>query len=240
MQRPPLFPYLHVAVDMLDSLCTMYRLLLFLLPVPFFAVCVVMIAANGILGNVDPENVDRQTFVRVMQLRDFSRFSPDLVKRLTYRAEQEFGRHSQKKPKFELPSWEQKIHTYFQTHRSSRQSRIETNLTLMAKTRYFQYMYEYQSGTLVQKAALMNDVVEDVNYWRTVYFDYLRSLHLPEPTFMELYQDFERMIEDFKTGASPEDVILIDLFAKDMSRALFATGVQKSIMNFLSLPGQRQ
>jgi len=214
--------------------------MLFLLPVPFFAVCAVMLAANGILGSVDPQNVDRQTFVRLMQLRNFSRFSPDLLKSLTHRAEQEFGRHSPNKPKFELPGWEKSIHTYFQTHRSSRQSRLETNLTQMAKIRYFQWMHEYQSGTRTQQAALMNDVVEDMNYWRTVYFDYLRFLNLPEPTLIELHRDFERMIGDFKSGASPEDVILIDSFAQNMNRALVAAEIQKSIMNFLPLPGRRQ
>jgi len=212
----------------------MYRLLFFLIPLPFIAVSLVMIALNGILGNVDPEKADRQTLVRVMQLRDFRGFSPDLIKRLTDRGEQEFGRHSPNKPVFGVPFWEKWIHVYFQTHRSSRQSTLERNLTLMARARYFQWMVEYQSATLNRKSALMNEVVEDMRYWQGVYLDYVRFLGQPEPTLAELYQDFQRMIEAFKVGASPEEITLIDSFAQSMSRALFAAEVQKSLFNLLS------
>ena len=83
----------------------------------------------------------------------------------------------------------------------------------------------------------MNDVVADMRYWQEIYLDYLLALELPEPTAAELYEDFQQMIEAFKVGASPEEVVLIDSFAKDISRVLFAGEVQKSIMNFL--PGFR-
>ena len=219
----------------------MFRLLYFSLPLPFLAVCFVMIALNSILGNIDPEKTDRQTLVRVMQMRDFHQFSPELIERLADRAEQEFGRRSPNKPVFELRPLEKKIHIYFQTHLSEQQSYLERNLTLMAKVRYFQWMYEYDSAARDRKAALMNGVVEEMRYWQEVYLDYVRFLGLPEPTLAELYQDFQRMIESFKTDASPDEMILIDSFAKDMSRALFASEVQKlvpqPIMNFL--PGFR-
>ena len=96
-----------------------------------------MIALNSILGNINPETLDRQTLVRVMQIRDFRQFSPELIERLTLRAEQEFGRHSPNKPVFAIPLLEQKLHVYFQTHRSNQQSYLERNLTIMAKARYF-------------------------------------------------------------------------------------------------------
>jgi len=212
----------------------MFRLLYFLLPLPFLAVCFVMIALNGILGNINPEKLDRQTFVRVIQIRDFHQFSPDLIERLTLRAEQEFGRHSPNRPVFELPSWEKRLHIHFQQHRSEQPSFMENNMTLMARVRYFQWMYEYNSATRAQKAELMNDVVADMRYWQEIYLDYIRFLGLPEPTPTELYQDFLRMINNFKENASPEEITLIDSFARDMSQVLFASEVQRSIKNFFS------
>jgi len=200
----------------------MIRLLSFLLPLPFLVVCFAMMTLNGIFGGVEPEVLDRQTLVRVMQLRDFRQFSPNLIERLTLRAEQEFGRQSPNKPKFELPFLEKEIHVYFQTHRSSQQSYLEMNMTLMARVRYFQWMYDDQSAVPSQKAALMHDVVADMRYWQNVYLDYVRFLGQPEPTPAELLQDFQRMIEDFKTTASPEETKLIDSFAKRLTWALAA------------------
>ena len=215
----------------------MFRLLYFSLPLPFLAVCVVMIALDGIFGNINPEKTDRQSLVRVMQMRDFRQFSPELAERLTRRAEQEFGRHSPNRPVFELSALEKRIHVYFQSHRSERQSCVETNLTLMAKTRYFQWMYEYNSASRTRKVELMNEVVADMRYWQEIYLDYVRFLGLPGPTPAELYQDFLRMIDAFKVDASPEKIALIDSFTRDVSRAVFASEVQKSIINLL--PGFR-
>jgi len=212
----------------------MFRLLYFLLPLPFLLVCFVMIALNGILGTINPETLDRQTLVRVMQMRDFRLLSPDLIERLTLRAEQEFGRHSPNRPAFELPSWEKKLHVHFQQNRSTQPSFMESNMTLMARKRYFQWMYEYNSAPRIRKAELMNDVVADMRYWQEIYLDYVRFLGLPEPTPAELYQDFQRMIEAFKVNTSTEEAALIDTFARDMSRALFASEAQRSIMNIFA------
>ena len=199
-----------------------------------------MIALDGIFGNVEAERIDRQTLVRVIQLRDFRQFSPDLVERLTHRAEQEFGRRSPNKPVFELPLWEKRIHTYFQTHRSSQRPRSETNLSVMARVRFVQWMNEYQSAPSGRKAALMNEVVEDMRYWQAVYLDYMRSLEQPEPTPAELYQDFLRMIEEFKVEASAEEIALIDSFAQSVSRTLFASEVKKTLMDLFSPSKQKQ
>jgi hypothetical protein len=207
------------------------RLLCFLFFILFVATCLVLIAMNGILWNIDPEKTDRKTFVRIMQIRDFRRFSPDFIERLTNRAEREFGRHSPNRPTFDLPAWERNIHIYFQTHRSSQPSNMENNLTMMIKTRYFQLMYEYQSAASDRKAALMSDVVADMRYWREIYFDYVRSLGQPEPTLAELFQDFQRMIAQFKEGAAPEEIELIDKFAKDVNLIMFAAEVQKSLFD---------
>ena len=211
----------------------MFRLFYFSLPLPFFVVCFVMIALDGILGNINPEKTDRLTLVRVIQMRDFRQFSPEVVERLTQRAEQEFGRHSPNPPVFELSFVEKKVHAYFQSQRSEHPSYLENNLTLMARTRYFQWMYEYNSNTTERsrKVELMNNAVEDMRYWQEVYLDYLRFLGAPEPTLAELYEDFQRMIESFKVDASPEEVVLIDSFARDISRVMFASEMQRSIMN---------
>ena len=181
------------------------RLILFSLPLPFFAVCLVMIALNGIFGDIDPEKMDRQTLIRVIQLRDFRQLSPDLLNRLTDRAEQEFGRYSPNKPTFDWSAREKEMYIYFQTHRSSQKSYLERNLAFMAKIRFCQWMNEYHSVSLSRKAVLMNDVVDDMRYWQEIYFNFLRSLDQPEPTPIVLYQDFQQMIEDFKAGESPEE-----------------------------------
>jgi len=211
----------------------LFTLFYFLLPLPFLAVCLVMIALDDILGNVDPETLDRQMFVRVMQLRDFRHFSPELIERFTLRAEQEFGRHSPNPPVFELPGWEKRIHVRKQTQRSEQPSYMERNMGLMAKMRYFQWMHAHDAADRVQKAELMNDVVADMRHWQGVYLDYVRFLGLPEPTPAELFQDFQRMIEDFKADASPEEIALIDAFTQNLSRILFASEVQGVIRNFL-------
>ena len=199
----------------------MYRLLFFALPLPFIAVCFVMIALNGIFGSIDPETIDRQTLIRVMQIRDFRQFSPELLERMTDRIEQEFGRHSPNRPTFEFPAWEKRLHTRFFENRSEQPSNMENNLTLMARIRYIQWMNDYQSGTLREGVELMREVVEEMRYWQEIYFDYLRFLGQPEPTLAELHEDFQRMIEAFKVGASPEEAEQIDSFARAMSVALF-------------------
>ena len=211
----------------------LYRLLILLLLVLLVAICAALFSMRGIFGNLEPETMNRQTLIRVIQLRDFRQFSPDLLERLTNRAEQEFGRHSPNRPIFEFSPLEKRIHLYFGSNRSERQSYLEGNLTLMARVRYFQWMHEHQSATLVQRAALMNEVVEDMHYWRELYTDYLRFLEQPEPTLSELQDNFQQMIEDFKEGASPEEVRLIDSFAQSLNRALFASELQRTILDWI-------
>ena len=212
----------------------MYRWLLVLFLVLLVLTGLVLFVWSSVFGSFDPEKLDRKTLIRVIQLRDFRQFSPDLIERLTDRAEQEFGRHSPNKPVFVFPHWEKKIHIYFQARRSNQQSYMETNLTAMARVRYFQWMQEYQSAAPDRKVALMNEVVEDMRYWQTLYLDYMRCLEQPEPTLAELHQDFVRMIESFKVGASPEEIVQVDSFSRDMSRALFVAEVQKTIMDMFS------
>lgn len=212
----------------------MYRWLLVVLSALLVLTGLVMFAWRDVFGNINPEKLDRKTLIRVIQLRDFHRFSPDVIERLTDRAEQEFGRHSPNKPVFEFPHWEKQIHVYFQKHRSNRQSYLENNLTAMARVRYFQWMQEHQSATPDRKTALMNEVVEDMHYWQAVYLDYMRFLEQPEPTLAELYQDFIRMIERFKIEASLEEIAQIDSFAQNMNRALFVAEVQKTIRDMFT------
>jgi len=211
-----------------------YRWLLILFSILLLVSGLVLFAWSGVFGNVDPVEIDRQTLIRVIQLRDFGKFSPDLVERLTDRAEQEFGRQSPNRPAFELSYWEKQLHVYFYSHRSDRPSKMETNLTMMAKIRYVQWMQEYQSAEPERKAAFMSEVVEDMRYWQAVYLDYVRFLEAPEPTQAELYQDFVRMIDNFKTGASPEEIVQIDSFAQSLCRALFAAEMKKTIWNLFS------
>ena len=214
----------------------MCRLLLLSLVLLLLATCFGAVASKDIFWNVEPETISRQALVRVIQLRDFSRFSPCFIERLTDRAEREFGRHSPNKPVFELPQWEKTIHIYFQTNQPTAPSNLEKNLNLMARIRYFQWMYDYQSGSLQQRATVMNNVVEDMRYWRDVYFEYLRFLEQPEPTLAELQEEFQKMIESFKVGASSDEVELIDTFAQEMTRSMFAAEVQKTLLDLVPMP----
>ena len=214
----------------------MRRLLLLFVVLLLLTVCFGTVASKGIFWNVEPETISRQTLVRVIQLRDFSHFSPEFVERLTDRAEQEFGRLSPNRPVFELPQWEKQIHIYFQTNKPATPSNLENNLNLMARIRYFQWMHEYESGELHQRAALMQSVVEDMRYWRDIYFEYLRFLGQPEPTLAELQEEFLKMIESFKIGASANEVALIDSFTQEMTRAMFAAEVQKTLIDWLPMP----
>ena len=187
-----------------------------------------MIARNDIFGDVEPETVDRLTLVRIIQLRDFRRFPADLLERFAFRVEQEFGRLSPNKPVFEYPAMEKSVHVYFQTRRSSQPSFLEINTNLMARVRYFQLMKEYHSARAARKAALMKDVLEDMRYWQGIYLDYVRSLGQPEPTELELLLDFQRMIESFKEDAAPEEVKMIDTFAKAIIAAETGKGAAEA------------
>jgi hypothetical protein len=191
-----------------------------------FSVCAAMFAAKDIFGEIKPETVDRQTFIRIMQFRNFRQCHPALVVRLLQRAEAEFGMHALQKPVFNYPPYEKRMFLYFQEHRSTTNSLLEDNLDVMAQKRFFLWLDEYDSATKSEKKALMKRYVDEVHYWQMVYFQYLEALDQPRPNTMQLLEDFQNMIVRFKIDQTPETIADIDRFAKALHQHLIASRVQ--------------
>jgi hypothetical protein len=200
-------------------------------PFVVLAVGIVMISMHSILGSINPETIDRANLIRVMKFRDFRRLPPETVTALTLRAETEFGRKSSNKPKFEFSEAERKIYVYFQNNRSKQKSFFETNLLLMARTRYFQWMNDYASASPEQQAVLMKEVIDDMRYWELIYMDFLHASGLPIPSMAELIREFENMIEQFKIGATPEEITRIDNFKQQINTAFVASEIHGKAQN---------
>ncbi|MDR1270550.1 MAG: hypothetical protein LBK82_13595 [Planctomycetaceae bacterium] len=201
-------------------------------PFVVLAVGAAMILMHGIFGAINPETIDRATLIRAMKFRDFRTLPPETVIALTHRAEREFGRQSGNKPVFQFSETERKIYTYFQNSRSEQKSFFETNLLLMARARYFQWMNNYASASPEQRVVLMKEVVDDMKYWESVFMDFLRAAELPIPSIAELIREFEKMIEHFKVGATPEEIARIDDFKQRMNTAFVAHEIQGAAQNF--------
>lgn len=198
-----------------------------------------------VLGPVDPPKMDRATLIRVMQLRDFQKFSNDRIAALADRAEAEFGRHGNR-PVFEFTPLEKRIYAYFREKRpdgnSAKKSFMEMNLMLMARYRYFQWMDADEQKNEAERIELMRGVAADMKHWESVYMDFLRAAELPIPTMTELIREFDKMIEGFKTDATPKDIVRIDAFKKRMNTAIVAGEVQGAVKNVLGsfLPSPRK
>jgi hypothetical protein len=200
-------------------------------PFVVLAIGLAMISMHGLFGSINPETMDRADLIHVMRFRDFRKLPPETVTALTYRVEAEFGRRSPNKPKFEFSETERKIYVYFQNSRSEQKSCFETNLLLMARTRYFQWMNDYVSASQEQQAVLMKEVVDDMKYWEKVYMDFLHASGLPIPSMAELIREFENMIEQFKIGATSEEIVRIDNFKQRINTAFIASEIQGKAQN---------
>jgi hypothetical protein len=206
--------------------------------VPFcaFIVVVVMISLHSVLGTIHPKTIDRSTLIRVMQIRDFRILPPKTVAELAERAEAEFGRNSLQKPVFQFSETEKNVYAYFQSNRQKEKqqqhpSYFETNLILMAKSRYFHWMNTYAAAAPEEQSVLMNEIVDDMNYWQTVYLDFLQAANLPVPSLAELIQEFDEMIEQFKVGATEDEIARIDHFKRRMNAAFVASEVHNATKN---------
>ncbi len=177
-------------------------------------------AVAPIFGPIDPPSVDRELLVNLTRFRDFSKLSPELVAKLKERNVAEFGRRSPKPPMFEFSPLEKKIYAYFTQNRKTSDSYFEANLHAMAKTQYFEWMNQFDVLSSAKKTVLMNEIVDDMNWWKKVYFDYLHAAELPIPTPMELMKEFDVMVESFKQGASTDDVARINAFKSKISMGI--------------------
>lgn len=184
-----------------------------------------------VFGPVDPASIDRLTLIRVMQLRDFRTFSRPTLERMTDRAEAEFGRKAAEKPRFEFSDPEKRIYAYFRDKKTARKSHFETNMLLMARTRYFQWMNDHEILDADARTELMRGVVDDMKYWETLYLDFLRAAELPIPSMAELLREFDEMIDGFKTGATDEEVVRIDSFKRNMNKAIVAREMHGAVKN---------
>ncbi len=191
---------------------------------PVFVLLTALAAAAlaPIFGPIEPANVDRATLVRIMQLRDFQKMSTENRAAWTDRAEAEFGRGGVMRPVFAFSPLEKKIYAHFRGSDRPAPSRFERNLQLMARIRYFQWMSEYEQATEPERALLMRRISDDMTYWEWLYYDFLSAAELPRPTWAELIQEFEKMIEGFKVGATPEEQARIDRFKNRMNAAMVA------------------
>lgn len=201
-------------------------------PLLILFAAVLVFSTYQVFGPFDPQKIDRMTLIRIMQLRDFRQLPAEKISALTDRAEAEFGRDGAMRPIFEFSPTEKKIYAHFRGKDTATKSYFETNLYLMARIRYFQWMNDYQRFSESERVALMKKVTADMKYWETLYMDFLRAADLPIPTMAELIREFEKMIEeDFKIDATPEEIVRIDTFKRQMNTVIFANEVQGAVKN---------
>ncbi len=204
------------------------------LPPFLILLCGLATCLNGIFGPLDFDqnlvDTDRATLVRIMQLRDMRHFSQEELRRFIVRVENEFGRQGIK-PTFDYGPLEKKIYAHFVKQRSRKNQQntpqtpatMEQNLMLMIRARYFEAMNDYEGRKFAERMILMRDVVADLKHWEAVYMEFLRAIDVPIPSMMELYRDFEKMIAEFKLGATPEEVARLEMFTRHLSAAMIGS-----------------
>ena len=185
-------------------------------PVFLFGVVCAVVATYPLFGPIDPENVDRGQLIRLMQFRDFRNFSPQLVAKLSERCDVEFGRRGGKMPEFQFSATEKKMFAYYGGKRKSADTRFETNLNLLARAKYFDWMDQFDAMLPNERPALMNEIIDDMKWWETLYMNFLRAAELPIPSLTELTQDFIDMTESFKIGVAVAEVERIDRFTEEI------------------------
>lgn len=207
------------------------KLCFFSAPVIVLIIGVTALLFSDVFGPLKPEKLDRATLIRVMHYRDFRDFSPEMLRQMTDRADAEFGRLATQKPIFSFSGIEKRIYAYFRQSERKPPNRFETNLLLMARCRYFQWMNDYEAFSERDRSVLMNGIVEDMRYWNTIYMDFLHAVELPIPSLEELIREFDKMVESFKTGASAEEIARIDSFKRRMHGALVAGEIGGAVKN---------
>ncbi len=191
-----------------------------------------VVVLRGIFGPLAPEQLNRGTLIRVIQLRDFRQLPDDKVAALADRAEKEFGRNGIQRPVFAFSGIEKRVFAYFGAEETRTPSLLETNLYEMARIRYFQWMNEYERSSEATRIALMQKIVADLKYWQTLYVEFLTAAELPIPSLAKLIHEFEKMITAFKVGAMPSEIKRIDAFKRRLNAAIVASEVGGAVDNF--------
>ena len=195
-------------------------------PVFLIAAACTAISLQSVFGPVDPEKTDRDRLVRLMQFRDFRMLSDPLVAKLSERYDAEFGRRSGRMPKFRFSTAEKRIYAHYGGARRTNDTRFETNLNLVARVKYVDWMDRFESLSRKEQPAMMNEVIDEMKWWEDLYMNFLRTAELPIPSQVELMKEFDNMIESFKIGAEDKDRKRIDRFKQRMiagfvARAMF-------------------
>ena len=191
-------------------------------PVFLIAVACVAVGLRPVFGPIDLENIDRNIMVRLLQFRDFRAFPAPLVAKLSERYDAEFGRRGGKMPEFRFSAAQKRIHAHYESKSKTNGTRFQTNLNLLARAKYFDWMDRFESLARKEQPALMNEVIDDMKWWEDIYMNFLRAAEIPIPSQAELMRQFDEMIESFKTGAAAEDVKRIDRFKKRMAAGFVA------------------
>ncbi len=198
-------------------------------PVFLTVVASAAVCLQSIFGPIDPPNVDRDRLVQLMKFRDFRTLSSPVIAGLAERNDVEFGRRSGKMPEFRFSSTEKKIYAYFGAKRQTNGSCFETNLRLMARAKYFDWMNRFETLSSPEQSALMNEIIDDMKWWEELYMNFLRAAELPIPSLAELMREFDEMIESFKIGAEAADIARIDRFKQRMSAGFVAREIKNTV-----------
>ena len=211
---------------------------------PLFIVllCTLLYCWLPVFGRLQPENIDRLTLVRVLQLRNLRDLPAETIEKIADRSNAEFGRQSQKPPVFSFSSAEKRIYAHFgeqhyknsgEEKKKSGTSYFESNLSLMVRSIYFRRMKEFDNAGLEQRQRILTETTDDLKYWQEVYFNFIDAAGLPRPSLTELLREYDEMVEGFKTGATEDEVRQISEFKKNLNLAFLG----KEMQNFkLKLP----
>lgn len=210
---------------------TLTLLGLFGVPVLIILVGCLAFSYSDVFGPIKPDQMSRATLIRIMHWRDFRDFSPELLRQITDRADSEFGRKGPHRPVFAFGWIEKKLYAHFLVNNTKPPAQLKINLRLMTRTRYVQWMNDYQFATALQQKAQLDEVVDEMKYWERVYMDFYCAAGVPVPNFEELIRQFDEMIEQFKIGAVEEEIVRIDDFKRTIRRTIIAHHIKGAVEN---------
>ena len=191
-------------------------------PVFLLGIACAVIVLYPLFGPIDPENIDRELLAPLMLCRDFRKLPAPVVAELAERYNAEFGRQSGEMPEFHFSNTEKKVYASFAKNKTkSSGSRFETNLNLLARTKFFKWMDEFDSLPPSKRPKMINEIIDDMTWWEDISMSFLRAAELPIPTTTQLMKDSNDMIESFKVGADTKDVERIDRFAGEIYQEYF-------------------
>ena len=196
-------------------------------PVFLIVVACLVFGLRWLFEPIDPGHVDREHLVRLLEFRDFRPLPPQVITKLSERYDAEFGRRSGTMPTFGFSTAEKRIYAHYGGTRKANATRFETNLNLLARAKYFDWMIRFESLSSREQPAMMFEIINDMKWWEELYMNFLRAAGLPIPTAAELMREFDIMVESFKDGADTADIARIDRFKRRMIAGFVAYELRK-------------